>query len=254
MTDLSIIDPTVSPHRFGRIFVEFVAVDVRADEGARLEVPDVVQLSPRVLEAHFLHILHYAQDRRRQGGHLVARSCRGDEGGKKEVEGTLFRLLALPTSASSLRCSGLERRSVAMSETAEDGAFLTPAEQPQENPFDQALVTPSIPTPAPGPPPTAPPPQPPAPAPRQQDDDDFELMASLRSQITDLSSQVTSLNTKLVRSYTRIGDLEDDLHDKGQKESRAQAKVEALENDKISWAAQIEQGGWIERVSTPPAL
>ncbi|KPV74956.1 uncharacterized protein RHOBADRAFT_2766, partial [Rhodotorula graminis WP1] len=40
-----------------------------------------------------------------------------------------------------------------------------------------------------------------------------ELVAFLRGQITDLTGQVTSLNSKLVKSYTTRGELEDDLHD-----------------------------------------
>ena len=130
----------------------------------------------------------------------------------------------------------LRDRAAPMNETPEEGAFLTPAESSAENPFEANLVTPAVVAQT---------------AQEQLDDatdESFVLLASLRSQITDLSSQVTSLNSKLVSSYTRIGDLEDDLHDKGQKESRAQAQVEALQNDKISWETQIESGGWIERV------
>lgn len=75
------------------------------------------------------------------------------------------------------------------------------------------------------------------------------LLASLRSQITDLSSQVTSLNSKLVRSYTQIGDLEDDLHDVKTEDQRLKSRLTALEADKKRWEREIEGGGWVERVS-----
>jgi len=77
----------------------------------------------------------------------------------------------------------------------------------------------------------------------------FLLLASLRSQITDLTSQVTSLNSKLVKSYTQIGDLEDDLHDVRSEDQRLKAKLTTLEADKARWEREIEGGGWVERVS-----
>jgi len=77
----------------------------------------------------------------------------------------------------------------------------------------------------------------------------FLLLASLRSQITDLSSQVTSLNSKLIRSYTQIGDLEDDIHDVRSQDQRLKAHLATLEADKKRWEREIEGGGWVERVS-----
>lgn len=78
----------------------------------------------------------------------------------------------------------------------------------------------------------------------------FILVASLRSQITDLTSQVTSLNSKLVSSYTRIGDFEDDLHDRADEVTRLKARVAALEKSKGDWEREIEVGGWVEKVRT----
>ncbi|ORY89484.1 hypothetical protein BCR35DRAFT_300689 [Leucosporidium creatinivorum] len=75
----------------------------------------------------------------------------------------------------------------------------------------------------------------------------FILVAALRSQITDLTSQVTSLNSKLVRSYTSIGDLEDEVHERREGERRAKAKAVELEQDKQRWEREIERGGWVER-------
>lgn len=74
-------------------------------------------------------------------------------------------------------------------------------------------------------------------------------VAALEARIADLTSQVTSLNAKLVRSFDRIGDLEDDLHEKGRNDSRVQAHVAELERDKTTWEAEMEGGGWVERVS-----
>lgn len=77
----------------------------------------------------------------------------------------------------------------------------------------------------------------------------FLLLASLRSQITDLSSQVTSLNSKLVKSYTQIGDLEDDLHEVKAEDYRLKSQLSTLVQDKQRWEREIEGGGWVERVS-----
>jgi hypothetical protein len=75
-----------------------------------------------------------------------------------------------------------------------------------------------------------------------------ELVAFLRGQITDLTSQVTSLNGKLVKSYTTRGDLEDTLHDTQEMERQLKKRVKDLETDKEKWTKEIEQGGWVERV------
>jgi hypothetical protein len=75
-----------------------------------------------------------------------------------------------------------------------------------------------------------------------------QLLASLRSQVTDLASQVTGLNLKLVKSYTTRGELEDDLHDKEELSQRLLRRVAELEKDKQKWEREIEAGGWVEKV------
>lgn len=75
-----------------------------------------------------------------------------------------------------------------------------------------------------------------------------ELLASLRSQVSDLASQVTGLNLKLVKSYTTRGELEDDLHDKEELSQRLLRRVSDLEKDKQKWEKEIEVGGWVEKV------
>ncbi|GAA6001548.1 hypothetical protein JCM10207_006718 [Rhodosporidiobolus poonsookiae] len=74
-----------------------------------------------------------------------------------------------------------------------------------------------------------------------------ELVAALRTQIVDLGSQVTSLNSKLVKSYTTRGELEDDLHDRIESERALRQRVAELEKDKRRWEAEIETGGWVEK-------
>jgi chromosome segregation ATPase len=84
---------------------------------------------------------------------------------------------------------------------------------------------------------------------QELEQDSFILVAQLRSQITDLTSQVTSLNTKLVKSYTTNGDLEDELHDTKEREAQLRKRVAQLEKDSAKWEKEIEAGGWVERVS-----
>ncbi|PRQ74546.1 hypothetical protein AAT19DRAFT_14899 [Rhodotorula toruloides] len=74
-----------------------------------------------------------------------------------------------------------------------------------------------------------------------------ELVAILRAQITDLASQVTSLNSKLVKSYTTRGELEDELHEKQEQERAMRKRVADLEKDKEKWEKEIEAGGWVEK-------
>lgn len=76
-----------------------------------------------------------------------------------------------------------------------------------------------------------------------------DLIEKLKNQILDLSSQVTSLNSKLVDGYTRLGDLEDELHERNQKELKLNSKLIELEKEKLERDKAIETGGWVERVS-----
>ncbi|GAA6001412.1 uncharacterized protein JCM10292_006241 [Rhodotorula paludigena] len=74
-----------------------------------------------------------------------------------------------------------------------------------------------------------------------------ELIPFLRGQITDLTGQVTSLNSKLVKSYTTRGELEDDLHDAQENERNLRKKVADLERERAKWDKEIEAGGWVEK-------
>lgn len=81
-----------------------------------------------------------------------------------------------------------------------------------------------------------------------------ELVAFLRGQITDLTGQVTSLNSKLVKSYTTRGELEDDLHDNEEAVRGLRQRVAHLEQDKVKWDKEIEAGGWVEKVRPRASL
>lgn len=79
-----------------------------------------------------------------------------------------------------------------------------------------------------------------------------ELVAMLRGQITDLAGQVSSLNSKLVKSYTQRGEIEDDLHDTKEQEALLKMRVAELERDQARWTKEIEAGGWVEKVRPTP--
>ena len=75
-----------------------------------------------------------------------------------------------------------------------------------------------------------------------------ELQEMLRAQITDLSSQVTSLNAKLVSTFGRIGDLEDELHQSETSRSSLQKRVERLDTERKNWEDRVEGGLLVEKV------
>lgn len=82
--------------------------------------------------------------------------------------------------------------------------------------------------------------------------DDDEL-ARLKSQISELTSQVTSLNGKLVQSYNRVGGLEDDIHGRSIEVKDLQSKVEKLEAERRTWEERYEGGLLVEKVRYCPS-
>ena len=82
--------------------------------------------------------------------------------------------------------------------------------------------------------------------------DDDEL-ARLKSQISELTSQVTSLNGKLVQSYNRVGGLEDDIHGRSIEVKDLQSKVEKLEAERRTWEERYEGGLLVEKVQYCPS-
>lgn len=79
-------------------------------------------------------------------------------------------------------------------------------------------------------------------------DPDSVLLATLRLQIADLTSQVTSLNGKLVNAYSRIGDLEDDLDRSEGRGEYLRKRTAALEQERKQWEERVERGLLVEKV------
>ena len=74
-----------------------------------------------------------------------------------------------------------------------------------------------------------------------------QVIESLRSQIQDLFSQVTQLNTKLVRSYDRVSDLEDELHVTSDNLRNATLKVSQLELERAQHMSALSTGLLVEK-------
>ncbi|KAE8216397.1 hypothetical protein CF327_g435 [Tilletia walkeri] len=86
------------------------------------------------------------------------------------------------------------------------------------------------------------PPVPAAPEPSHAD-----IVAKLEEHILDLSAQVTGLNEKLVRSFERISDLEDDVSDAHARVSSYSVKVAQLEKERQEHLAALNTGLLVEK-------
>jgi chromosome segregation ATPase len=73
------------------------------------------------------------------------------------------------------------------------------------------------------------------------------VIESLRSQIQDLFSQVTQLNSKLVKSYDRVSDLEDDLHVASAHLRTSSVKISQLELERTQHLAALNTGLLVEK-------
>jgi chromosome segregation ATPase len=73
------------------------------------------------------------------------------------------------------------------------------------------------------------------------------VIDSLRAQIKDLVSQVTGLNTKLVKSYDRVSDLEDDLHVSSSNLRASSLQISNLEIERSQHLAALNTGLLVER-------
>jgi len=73
------------------------------------------------------------------------------------------------------------------------------------------------------------------------------VIASLRSQVGDLLTQVTQLNGKLVQSYDRISDLEDNLHITSSAQRQATLQISALELERTQHLAALNTGLLVEK-------
>lgn len=92
-----------------------------------------------------------------------------------------------------------------------------------------------------------------------QDNDDDEdasklLISSLRTQLTDLHSQVEMLNSKLVSSYSRISSLEDDLYDSNNNLESTQVRLKSLEQQRQSHINALQSGVLVERAAIATEL
>jgi chromosome segregation ATPase len=84
---------------------------------------------------------------------------------------------------------------------------------------------------------------------KDQDTSDAQaqIIASLRSQVTDLFSQVTQLNGKLVKSYERVSDLEDQLHVSESSLRNASLTISSLELERTHHLAALNTGLLVEK-------
>lgn len=71
--------------------------------------------------------------------------------------------------------------------------------------------------------------------------------ADLKAQIADLTNQVTGLNSKLVNSFMRISDMEDDLSDKHEKLTWHQSRIASLEKEREEHLAALNTGLLVEK-------
>lgn len=74
-----------------------------------------------------------------------------------------------------------------------------------------------------------------------------QVIESLRAQVQDLFSQVSQLNTKLVRSYDRVSDLEDELHVTSSNLRNATLKVSQLEFENAQHLSALSTGLLVEK-------
>ena len=73
------------------------------------------------------------------------------------------------------------------------------------------------------------------------------VISSLRSQVQDLVSQVTELNNKLVKSYDRVSDLEDDLHVTSSSLRASSVKISQLELERSQHLSALNTGLLVEK-------
>jgi Rab guanine nucleotide exchange factor SEC2 len=73
------------------------------------------------------------------------------------------------------------------------------------------------------------------------------VISSLRTQVQDLVSQVTELNNKLVKSYDRVSDLEDHLHDTSSALRTSSVQVSKLELERSQHLSALNTGLLVEK-------
>ena len=73
------------------------------------------------------------------------------------------------------------------------------------------------------------------------------VITSLRGQIQELVNQVTQLNNKLVKSYDRVSDLEDELHVTSSQLRTSSIKVSQLELERSQHISALSTGLLVEK-------
>lgn len=80
------------------------------------------------------------------------------------------------------------------------------------------------------------------------------VINSLRAQIQDLFGQVTGLNNKLVKSYDRVSDLEDDLHISSSSIRASSLKISQLELERTQHLSALNTGLLVEKSNVTAEL
>ncbi|KAI6044009.1 hypothetical protein EDC04DRAFT_3138224 [Pisolithus marmoratus] len=81
-----------------------------------------------------------------------------------------------------------------------------------------------------------------------------QIITSLRSQVTDLFTQVTQLNSKLVASYDRVSDLEDKLHEASSSLRSSSITISSLELERAEHLAALNTGLLVEKAHVTAEL
>ncbi|KAL4079516.1 proline-rich protein [Scleroderma citrinum] len=81
-----------------------------------------------------------------------------------------------------------------------------------------------------------------------------QIIESLRSQVTDLFTQVTQLNSKLVASYDRVSDLEDQFHESSSSLRNATLTISSLELERSEHLAALNTGLLVEKAHVTAEL
>ncbi|KAF7795677.1 hypothetical protein EIP86_006842 [Pleurotus ostreatoroseus] len=81
-----------------------------------------------------------------------------------------------------------------------------------------------------------------------------QVIASLRAQLDDYFGQITQLNGKLIKSYDRISDLEDQNHVKETQIKQAGVKITQLEAERTEHLSALSTGLLVEKANVTSEL
>lgn len=86
------------------------------------------------------------------------------------------------------------------------------------------------------------------------EDPQAQVISSLRGQVSDLFSQVSQLNSKLVQSYERVSDLEDNLHITSSNLRSQSVQISQLELERSQHLAALNTGLLVEKTHVTAEL